>query len=104
MDYSWYFPNRNGDGGGTVIVEGTDYNTITIPVLSSEYSTECSINDIDPTTFGYSVQAFSVENGTEEETRVQTLLNFESLTAIFQFSWNTAFSGYININYWTKTS
>lgn len=109
MEHQWYFPNRNGGGGGTVIVEGTDYKTITIPVISSALSAECSINDIKEDAFGWSVQGVSKNNGIAEEIEIQPTLSFsqysaDKQTANFVLTWQTAFSGYILINYWNKNS
>lgn len=109
MEFGWYYPNSSGGGGGPVIVEGTDYKTITIPVTTSLTTTECNINDVQESTLGWSVQAIKKENGTAEEIDVEALVTFlpygeDSQRAEFAISWNPAFKGYINVNYWNKNS
>lgn len=106
MDYQWYFPDS---GGGTIIVEGTDYKTITIPVSSGMRTAECRITDIQESSFGWNKQAVAIINGVETEVEIGEVLEFEtysadSQTAYFQFSWQNAFTGYINVNYWVKNS
>lgn len=108
MDYPWYFPQKNG-GGGTIIVYGTDYKTITIPVTTVSTTTECNINDVEESTLGWSVQAIKKENGIAEEIEVEALVTFSPYgedyqRAEFTISWNPAFNGYINVNYWNKNS
>lgn len=102
MDSYWYYPNRNG-GGGTVIVEGSDFQTLTLPVTSSMRGTTASIM-ADEATFGYSVEAYEIINGAERPIEVTSSVLFRNGNAEFTISWETAFNGYININYWNKTN
>ena len=101
MDYPWYFPPKNNGGGGTVIVEES-FNTETIPVTTSNLTASANITDISEETFGYSVEAFEIVNGVESPVFVSPEVTFSNNTAIFSISWQTAFNGYININYWEK--
>lgn len=109
MDYPWYFPNSNsGSGGGTVIVEGTDYKTITIPITPDMLTAECRINDIEEDSFGWNKQAIAIVDDLETEVEVGEKLDFEPYadkqTAVFNFSWLNPFTGYINVNYWIKNN
>lgn len=109
MDKLWYFPESNsGSGGGTVIVEGTDYKTITIPITADMCTAECRINDIEEATFGWNKQAVAIIEGLEIEVEVGEKLDFEPYadkqSAVFNFSWLNAFTGYINVNYWVKNN
>lgn len=102
MEYQWYYPNRNG-GGGTVIVEGSDYQTLTLPVNTSMRGTTASIM-ANEATFGYNVEAYEVVNGAEKPIEVTSSVLFLNGNAEFAISWEPPFNGYININYWTKTN
>lgn len=99
MDYLWYFPPKNS--GGTDIVEGS-LKTETIPVTTSNLTASATITDISKETFGYNVDAFEVVNGVESPVFVTPEVTFSNNTAIVSISWQTAFNGYININYWEK--
>ena len=102
MDYQWYFPPKN-NSGGTVIVEGSDYQTLTLPVTSSMSSTTAAIMG-EESTFGYNVEAYEVVNGVERPVEVTSSVIFRNGNAEFTISWEATFNGYININYWTKTN
>lgn len=110
MDYQWYFPNSNsGSGGGTVIVEGTDYKTITIPITEDMRTAECRVNDIVESTFGWSIEAVAEVEGVETPITVGTDLTFmdysdTTKSAYFKFVWQNSFKGYINVNYWVKNN
>lgn len=97
MDYPWYFPPNNGGGGG-----GTDYKTATLPVTTESLRATTSISDIDEETFAYNIEAFEVVNGVESPVFISPNVIFNNNTATFSISWQTAFNGYININYWEK--
>lgn len=103
MDSFWYYPNKNSGGGGTVIIEGSDYQTLKLPVSSSISSTTASIMG-EKSTFCYNVEAYEVVNGVERPVEVTSSVIFRNGNAEFTISWNPAFNGYININHWTKTN
>jgi hypothetical protein len=48
-------------------------------------------------------EAFEVVLEAETPVTISTVTKFEENNAIYTFSWETAFNGYININYWEKT-
>lgn len=100
MDSQWYLGRNNG-GGGTVIVEGSDYQTLTLPVTSSMRGTTASIM-ADEATFGYNIEAYEYVNGAESPVEITSSVKFRNGNAEFTISWETIFDGYININYWTK--
>lgn len=97
MDYHWYFPPNNGGGNNNNAIK-----TKTIQVTEDILTASATIIDISEETFRYSVEAFEVVNGVESPVFVSPEVTFSNNTAIFSISWQTAFNGYININYWEK--
>lgn len=98
MDYPWYFPPNNGGGNNNNAMK-----TKTIQVTEDILTTFAELADINKETFAYSVEAFEVVLEAETPVTISTVTEFEENNAIFTFSWETAFNGYININYWEKT-
>lgn len=98
MDYPWYFPPNNGGGNNNNAMK-----TKTIIVTEDILTTSAELADIQKETFAYTVEAFEVVLEAETPVTITTVTEFEENKAIFTFSWETAFNGYININYWEKT-
>ncbi len=95
MDYQWYLPQNSGGGNNNNAMK-----TKTIQVTEDILTTSAELADIQKETFAYSVEAFEVVNGVESPVFVSPEVTFSNNTAIFSISWQTAFNGYININYW----
>lgn len=98
MDYPWYFPPNNGGGNNNNAMK-----TKTIQVTEDILTTFAELADINKETFAYTVEAFEVVLEAETPVTITPVIEFEENNAIFTLSWETAFNGYININYWEKT-
>lgn len=107
MDYPWYFPPNNGGGNNNNVMK-----TKTIMVSGKFLTTSAELANITKETFAYSVEAYELEFESdayeniveiENPVTISTVAEFKENNAIFTFSWETPFYGYININYWEKT-
>lgn len=80
--------------------------TYLIPVSKEIRQTDCLIEDIKQENLHYSIEAVKEENYTEVPTTVQHELTFEqhsieTQNAIFKFTWEEAFKGFICLTYHT---
>lgn len=98
MEYNWYFPQNNGGGNNNNAMK-----TKTIQVTENFLFAEAELADIKKETFAYSVESFEVSARIETPVTISTETIFDENKVFFYFNWETAFNGYININYWEKT-
>lgn len=79
--------------------------TFLIPVSKEIRQTACLIEDIKQENLHYSIEAVKEENYSEVPTTVQHELTFEQYsiktTAIFKFTWEESFKGFICLTYHT---
>jgi GTP:adenosylcobinamide-phosphate guanylyltransferase len=97
MDFPWYFPPHNSGEGGIAM------KTKRIEITEDILTVSADIENIEADTFAYFIESFKVVENTEYPTRVTPECNINNNVASFAFAWETAFNGYIDINYWKKT-
>lgn len=88
------------------IVTDKENTMYLIPVTKEIKQADCFIEDIIKEKFQYTIEAVKEENYTEVPTTVQHELTFEQYsietqTAIFKFTWEEAFKGFICLTYHT---
>lgn len=94
MDYKWYRPKKSS---------GSKMNIQTATVTTEDFSYSFVVAGINLESLVFGVKAYEINNGVKEEIRVTYYATNNGADTVVSVSWETAFSGELELTYWKKS-